>query len=97
MENCSTGALERGKDGLIFVDEAKCVGCGKCQEKCIVGAIKLHLEKSTPLICDQCGGKPLCVEKCPTKALTYMETEMQQPKLPDQVFEEALRRWGMVA
>ena len=97
MENCPTEALERGREGLIFVDGEKCVGCGKCLEICIIGAIKLHLEKSTPLICDQCGGKPLCVEKCPTKALTYMETEMQQPKLPDQVFEETLRRWGIVA
>jgi len=97
IRNCSEKALERSEEGLIFVNEKKCVKCGKCLEACIIGAIRLHPERNTPLICDQCGGKPLCVEKCPTKALTYIETEKQQPKLPNQVLEEALRRWGIIA
>jgi len=79
------------------VNEEKCTGCGKCLETCIIGAIRLHPERKTPLICDQCGGKPLCIEKCPTKALRYIETERQQPKLANQIFKEALRRWGIIA
>ena len=97
MENCPEKALERKEEGLIFVNEEKCIGCGKCLETCIIGVIKLRPERNTPLICDQCGGKPLCVEKCPTKALAYIETEMQQPRLPNQVVEEMLRRWGIIA
>ncbi len=97
MENCSAEALERGEEGLIFVNEEKCVGCEKCLETCIIGALRLHPERNTPLICDQCGSRPLCIEKCPTKALTYVETEKQQPKLPNQVLAETLRRWGIVA
>ena len=97
MENCRAEALERGEEGLVFVNEEKCVGCGECLEICMIGAIRLHPERNTPLICDHCGGNPLCVEKCPTKALTYTETEKQQPKLPNQVFEEALRSWGIIA
>jgi Fe-S-cluster-containing hydrogenase component 2 len=97
MENCSAEALEKKEDGLIFVNEEKCVGCRKCVEACIIGAVKLHLEKKTPLICDQCDGKPQCVEKCPTKALTYAETTEQQPKLPKQILEETFKRWGIIA
>jgi len=97
MENCPAEALERREEGLVFVNEEKCVGCGECLETCIIGAIKLHPETSNPLICDHCGGKPLCVEKCPTKALSYIETEKQQPKLPNRILEETLRRWRKTA
>lgn len=97
MEKCPEEAIERTVGGLISVDEKKCVGCGECLAACTIGAIKLHPERKTPLICDQCGGKPLCVEKCPTKALTYTETEMQEPKVPNQVLEETLRRWRIIA
>jgi carbon-monoxide dehydrogenase iron sulfur subunit len=95
MENCPAKALKRNAEGLICLDEEKCTGCGKCVEACRLGAIKLHPERHTPLICDQCGGRPLCVEKCPTKALTYTETRMSQPKSSNRVLEEALRRWRM--
>lgn len=97
MENCPTKALERNEKGLVFVKEEKCIGCEKCSEACVIGAIKLHPEKGTPQICDQCEGRPLCVQKCPTKALTYIETEEQQPRLPNQVIRETLRRWGIIA
>jgi Fe-S-cluster-containing hydrogenase component 2 len=97
MENCSAKALERKAEGLIFVNEKKCVGCGKCLETCIMGAIRLHPRNNVPLICDQCDGKPQCVEKCPTKALAYMKTETQQSKLPTQIFEETLKRWRIIA
>ena len=97
MENCHAEALERKEEGLVFVNEEKCVGCGECLEICIIGAIKLHPERSNPLICDHCGGKPLCVEKCPTRALSYIETEKQQPRLPNRILKETLRRWRKTA
>jgi Fe-S-cluster-containing hydrogenase component 2 len=97
MENCPTKALKRNVKGLVFVDEKKCVGCKKCSETCIVGAIKLHPEKRTPIICNLCNGRPVCVQKCPTKALAYIETEAHQPKLPNQVIKETLRRWRIIA
>lgn len=98
MKNCPTEALERNEEGLVFVNEKKCIGCEKCLATCTIGAIKLHPKRKTPLICNQCGGKPLCVQKCPTKALTYIETEtQQQPRLPDHVIKETLRRWRIIA
>lgn len=96
IENCPEKALERGKS-LVLVNEMKCVGCGKCLETCTLGAIKLHPDKKTPLICNQCGGKPLCVKRCPTKALMYAETSGRKPKSSSQILKENLRRWGTVA
>lgn len=91
--SCPSKALRRNREGLICVDEEKCTGCGLCVRTCRIGAIKLHPERLTPLVCDLCGGKPVCVEKCPTKALTYSETKMSQPRLPLKVLEETLRKW----
>lgn len=97
MENCPTKALERNEEGLVFVNEEKCIECEKCSETCVIGAIKFHPERKTPLICNQCGGKPLCVRECPTKALIYIETGRQQPKLPNQVIKETLKKWRIIA
>lgn len=97
LKDCPQGALERGEEGRIFVKVEECVGCGECLEACVFGAIKLHPEKNIPQICDQCGGSPLCVRECPTKALAYVETEEQEPRLPNEVFKDALRRWGISA
>jgi len=96
METCPSKALKRNPEGLIYASE-DCIGCGKCVETCLIGAIKLHPERHTPLICDQCSGKPRCVKKCPTKALTYLETNAQRPKLPAKVLEETLRKWRIIA
>ena len=98
LDNCPVGALERNEEGLVFVKEEKCVGCELCSENCAMGAVKLHPCRNMPLICDQCGGNPVCVEKCPTKALNYVEANRtEQPKLPKQVIEETLHRWGIIA
>lgn len=97
MENCPAEAFERNGQGLISVNKEKCTGCGKCLETCIIEAITLLSKTKKPLICDQCGGAPVCVEKCPTKALTYIATDRKQPELPNQILEETLRRWRMIA
>jgi len=97
MENCPTEALEKNEAGLIIVDEKKCVGCEKCAETCVIRAIRLRPENKTPLICDQCGGKPQCVKRCPTKALTFVETAGQQPKPLNKILDELLGRWRKIA
>ena len=96
MESCPQEALVRDR-GLVRVNEEDCVGCAQCLEACTIGAIKLHPGKNAAQLCDQCGGKPLCVQKCPTKALSYVETQEQPPELPDQVLKEAGKRWGIFA
>ncbi len=96
ISNCPSKALFRDTDGLVTVDE-KCNGCGSCVRACRFHAIRLHPDKRTPLFCDFCGGKPLCVEKCPTGALTFVETEFAEGSPADKVMKDTLKRWKVFA
>lgn len=96
MESCPSEALKRNTLGLITVNNERCSGCENCVRTCRLGAIRLHPDKHVPLLCDMCGGKPLCVDKCPTKALTYTEKSENQSRR-DEVMKTTLKKWRMVA
>ena len=61
--------VQSEKTGAILVDDNECDCCGLCMEVCPYGAISLHPEKETVLICDLCEGEPQCIEWCPEEAL----------------------------
>jgi Fe-S-cluster-containing hydrogenase component 2 len=96
IEACPTGALY--KDGeIVKVEEEKCVGCEICLESCIIGAIGFDREKGIPLICDLCGGDPVCVKWCPTGALCLRDG-FQGKKLREYTERKAetlLEKWGL--
>lgn len=50
------------------VDEAKCIGCGHCEDVCPVGAIKLEDGKAA--INDDCVECGACVGECPAEAIS---------------------------
>lgn len=58
--------------GNLIVEEAKCVGCGTCIEKCPIQRIELKNEKAfmteTLPGCIHCFS---CVKTCPVEAITY--------------------------
>ncbi|MFP3309916.1 MAG: 4Fe-4S dicluster domain-containing protein [Acidilobus sp.] len=71
VELCPTGALSKGKLGEVNLDKGKCIGCRVCSEVCPYGAARMEpREARYPLICDLCGGEPMCVARCPTNALS---------------------------
>ncbi len=70
-ENCPTGAIYRD-NGLVRLDEDKCVGCHQCVESCPFGALFVHEDIETPFKCDLCDGDPECVKACPKQALQYV-------------------------
>lgn len=92
VDACPTGALTKSELGVIQVDGSVCNGCGACVDACIFDAVHLD-ESSKPLVCDLCGGEPLCVKRCPTGALTLTDSEGFER--PEGVFRELLRRWGI--
>jgi len=69
---CLTGAMQRSQDGLIQVDEERCIGCWTCVAVCPHGAIQRSKGRSpTAVKCDMCFGAdvPACVANCPNEAL----------------------------
>jgi len=70
---CPTGALHRDEEqGVVRVRGAECTGCGACAQACPFGAVTLHPQAGTALICDLCDGDPACVKRCATGAIEYV-------------------------
>ena len=78
---CPTGAsYKRGADGIVLVDEAKCIGCGLCAWACPYGAREMDLAAGVMKKCTLCIDRiyndtldeadrvPACVRTCPANA-----------------------------
>jgi anaerobic carbon-monoxide dehydrogenase iron sulfur subunit len=59
--------------GAIVIDQEKCTGCESCVFACYFGAVNLRRvgRRNRAFVCDLCGGDPLCVKFCDTRALSY--------------------------
>ncbi len=75
VDACLTLAFRRGEDKIVRIEGAACTGCYVCVDACPHGAVFRPPTQGTPLVCDLCNGKPLCVKKCPTHALTFSTEE----------------------
>ncbi len=78
---CPTGAShKRADDGIVLVDEAKCIGCQLCAWACPYGAREMGPVRNTMQKCTLCVDRiyderlparerePACVQACPTRA-----------------------------
>ena len=74
-ENCPTDAIEV-RDGIVAIDEEKCVSCNQCVISCPFGAVFTHQDVDIPFKCDLCGGDPECVKICPKRALLFVPEHM---------------------
>lgn len=74
---CPTGATYKSADGLVLIDEAKCVGCKACLVACPYGARFINPDGGWAEKCTFCahrladGRQPACVESCPTGARVF--------------------------
>ncbi len=82
---CPVGATYRTADGVILVDEERCIGCGYCVVACPYGArYLLPAGERTPRgiggVADKCtlcyhritrGDQPACVDVCPVQARVF--------------------------
>ncbi|SMB93533.1 Fe-S-cluster-containing dehydrogenase component [Thermanaeromonas toyohensis ToBE] len=78
---CPTGATQKRPDGLVIVDEKKCIGCRYCESACPYGARSFNRERSIVQKCYFCyhrtdkGKKPACVETCMAGARFFGDLE----------------------
>ena len=77
VDSCPTGASQQREDGIVFVDEKKCVGCKACYMACPYGARVYNKKKGVIQKCDFCkdrvdvGKLPYCVQTCHQKARVF--------------------------
>lgn len=71
-EICPAGAIVKNEsDGVVRVDEARCVGCRLCTVACPYGGMHFNVVQNKAAKCDTCDGNPKCVEACPHGVLSF--------------------------
>ncbi len=70
---CPHGALGRSVNGrgVVRLDRSLCDACGNCIQACPFDSIFSDPRDGTPLICDLCGGEPVCVKRCTLGAIVF--------------------------
>ena len=92
---CPVSATYKTKDGIILVDQGRCIGCGYCIQACPYGAryvIPAGSDRSptgNTRVADKCtwcyhritrGRLPACVEACPVGARVF--GDLNDPESP---------------
>ncbi len=77
LKGCPSGALSKRADGIVILDQSKCLGCRYCEWTCPYGAPQFDAATGVVSKCDFCldlldkGETPACVAACPMRALEF--------------------------
>lgn len=83
---CPTKAMHIVENGIVVIDEKRCVGCRYCEWACPYGAPQYNHDKGIMQKCDFCadylkkGNPPVCVASCPMRALDFGPLETLEAK-----------------
>ncbi|MBU0944328.1 MAG: 4Fe-4S dicluster domain-containing protein [Proteobacteria bacterium] len=75
---CPTDAMIKRADGIVYIDQEKCIGCMACATACPWAIPEMNPDTNKAVKCDYCmdrvdaGLKPACVTKCTTHALKFV-------------------------
>ncbi|WP_133479220.1 4Fe-4S dicluster domain-containing protein [Cognatilysobacter segetis] len=97
---CPTGAsYKRAEDGIVLVDESKCIGCKLCSWACPYGAREYSSVEGVMKKCTLCIDRiynenlpeaerqPACVQACPTRARHFGDLADPESKVSKLVAE----------
>ncbi len=101
---CPTGAsYKRAEDGIVLVDEDKCIGCKLCSWACPYGAREYSAVEGVMKKCTLCVDRiynehldeierqPACVQACPTRARHFGDLGDPESKVSKLVVERGGR------
>jgi anaerobic dimethyl sulfoxide reductase subunit B (iron-sulfur subunit) len=80
-KQCSVDAIWKRPDGIVLIDQTRCVKCNKCRADCPYEAIRYEGATNAVSKCDFCvddveaGRPPACVAACPNRALDFGELD----------------------
>ena len=80
---CPTDAYVQREDGVVYIDESKCMGCGYCSWACPYAAPQYNPEVRHMTKCNFCyedidaGLPPACVAACPMRVLDLVKIDEQ--------------------
>jgi anaerobic dimethyl sulfoxide reductase subunit B (iron-sulfur subunit) len=86
LDVCPAEAISKRADGIVLIDEQKCVGCRYCSWACPYGAPQFNEKLGVMTKCTFCsdlvdqGGNPACVDACPYRALEFGDLEELRAK-----------------
>lgn len=75
VKSCIGGAIT-SKDGVIVIDQSRCVLCYSCIMACPYGALTPAVEgvmQKCELCTTNSQGQPACIQGCPNKAIVFEE------------------------
>ncbi|MBK8137209.1 MAG: dimethylsulfoxide reductase subunit B [Anaerolineae bacterium] len=82
VEVCPTSAMwKREEDGIVLIDQDKCIGCRYCEWACPYGAPQFDATAGVMSKCNMCfdyvdaGQKPACVSACQMRVLEFGDVE----------------------
>lgn len=74
VEVCPVDATGKNKEGVVYIDEEACIGCGACVAACPYEARFMDEEAKKADKCDFCAHRlangllPVCISTCTTQA-----------------------------
>jgi len=88
MKVCPSNAIKKDNMSVVYIDPKECIGCGYCTWACPYEEPKFNKD-GVMSKCDFCRqrlmnkqGLPLCVEACPTGALSFGWVDKKEYNAP---------------
>jgi Pyruvate/2-oxoacid:ferredoxin oxidoreductase delta subunit len=69
---------KKSKRNIVYINEAKCDGCGLCIPSCVEGALQIVKGKAKLISDSYCDGLGVCIGQCPRDAIEIREREAEQ-------------------